>query len=96
MPVGGLTFICLFIVAAAGRGSVQTPALPLTLSAVRLAISGREARMSGLRLLFKEGAGVLFLPHPAQPSARQLCKSGQLAGEVHFLGPRLPSYLWEP
>ena len=94
MPVDGLTVLFLFLfcfVFFAERDSVNMPLPPLWLG-----LGKREREGWDSSFFSKRGPGSGFLPRLAQPSALQLRRSGQLAGELHFLGPRLPSYLREP
>lgn len=68
----------------------------MPVSPLWLGLGKREREGWGSSFFSKKGPGSGFLPRLAQPSALQLRGSGQLAGELHFLGPRLPSYLREP
>lgn len=80
MPVGDLMGVCECV----------------CVEGFRLGLAPRERQKLEVPPFLGRGLGCGLLPHQAQPLAVQLCRSGQLAGALHFLGPRLPPYLREP
>lgn len=72
------------------------PVPPLRLGPVVRGREKRETRDWESSYFSKKGPRSGFLPRLALSFSLQLCRSGPLAGKLHFWGSRLPSYLREP